>query len=400
MQLMHHLHDTLQALCEATAASAQWMLAALGTSMQRRGEWLHHPGGFVAEVHLDCTAFWPAVVLVGVLALFGSLARVSTRRFALAAAWGVLALVILNQLRLAGTLWLGVHAPAYWTLMHEVAGPLLMVAAGAAVVVVMVKGLPAGWRLRWPQFVALTVAASAALAGMGSSASASAPSSNAPRAGSTSASGAAPPIVSSVVAPAGAPMISGDLIVKFRDASEPGAQLAAVLAGQRTVASVAPLAARLAGELGVPLTLVQVTSGREALLALDREALGRALLARAGREASVRHAVMTVPPTTSGLPGSELVLRIETHRNTPPATREALGTRLALTGLARPRLVPVEGGAGSAGGGGTVALHYDIDALTLALIAKAQQRPDVEYAQANRLLRPMPASGAASGTPR
>ena len=61
--------------------------------------------------------------------------------------------------------------------------------------------------------------------------------------------------------------MSGDLIVKFRDASEPGVQLAAVLAGQRSVTSVAALATRLSSELGVPMVLVQVTSGREALLA-------------------------------------------------------------------------------------------------------------------------------------
>jgi hypothetical protein len=45
-------------------------------------------------------------------------------------------------------------------------------------------------------------------------------------------------------------------------------------------------------------------------------------------------------------------------------------------------------------GGRVLRLHYDIDALTLALIASLQQQPDVEYVQAeyvqaNRLLRPV-----------
>ncbi|MBI5716442.1 MAG: hypothetical protein HZC37_02000 [Burkholderiales bacterium] len=184
-------------------------------------------------------------------------------------------------------------------------------------------------------------------------------------------------------------MMSGDLIVKFRDTSEAGRQLAAVLAGQRTVASVAPLAAQLSSELGVPLLLAQVTSGREALLALDRAALGRSLLARAGREASVQKAVLTVPPQGSGLPGAELVLRIELRPNTAAAVREALPGRLVLATLARPQ-------AAADGGDGALRLRYDIDALTLALIAKVQQRPDVEYVQANRLLRPVapPAAGA------
>lgn len=189
-------------------------------------------------------------------------------------------------------------------------------------------------------------------------------------------------------------MISGDLIVKFRDASEPGTQLAAVLAGQRTVASVAPLAARLSGELGVPLNLVQVTSGREALLALDRQALGRALLARAGREASVRRVALAAPAVPAGLPGTQLVLNLETQGPMPTTARDALGARLAIGTLGRPRVVVAQG-ADSA-----IRLHYDVDALTLALIARLQQRPEVEYVQANRLLRPAPAGSGASGAPR
>lgn len=194
--------------------------------------------------------------------------------------------------------------------------------------------------------------------------------------------------------PSAARIMPGDLIVKFRDASEPGRQLAAVLAGQRTVASMAPLAARLSREIGVPLVLAQVTSGREALLALDREALGRSLLARAGREAAVQKAVMSVP-TGSVLPGAELVLRIEVRPKTTAAAREALPARLALGTLARPRAEADSSGSGA--GGDAWRLHYDVDALTLALIAAMQQRPEVEYAQANRILRPV---GPGEAAPR
>jgi hypothetical protein len=189
-----------------------------------------------------------------------------------------------------------------------------------------------------------------------------------------------------------AQMISGDLIVKFRDTSEPGTQLAAVLAGQRSAASMAPLAARLSTELGVPLVLPQVTSGREALFAIDREALARALLARAGRESAIAGARMTVPPpSASVLPGAELTLRVELHSRTPAAAREAVPARLSLgppaAPLLRPRVEPEDGGV-------ALKLHYDIDGLTSALIAQLQQRPEVEYAQANRLLRPMQAPPA------
>ena len=137
------------------------------------------------------------------------------------------------------------------------------------------------------------------------------------------------------------PIVSGDLIVKFRDASEPGRQLAAVLAGQRTVASVAPLAVRLSDELELPLVLVQVTSGREALLALDRGALARSLLARAGRDASVLRAAMPSDRAAPGLPSSELVLRVELHPDpagpAPDGVAASLADRLAVGGLLRPR---------------------------------------------------------------
>ena len=190
---------------------------------------------------------------------------------------------------------------------------------------------------------------------------------------------------------AGAPIVSGDLIVKFRDASEPGAQLTAVLGGQRSIASVAPLAARLSADLDLPLVLVQVTSGREALLALDRTALTRALLARAGSEATVQRATAVGAAPAAGLPSAEMVLRLELRRGTSTSTQGALAQRLAAGGLTRPRVQ-------AESGGGALRLHYDIDALTLALIAKLQQRSDVEYVQANRLLRP--SSPAASGAPR
>lgn len=182
---------------------------------------------------------------------------------------------------------------------------------------------------------------------------------------------------------AAAPIVSGDLIVKFRDASEPGGQLAAVLAGQRTVASVAPLAARLSAELGLPLVLVQVTSGREALLALDRAALTRALIAQAEREPAVQRAsVAAAAASAPVLPSAELVLRLELRGQ---GLRADLPLRLAAAGLAPPRLQTEPGGT-------TWRATYDIDALTLALIGRLRERPDVEYVQPNRLLRPAPAA--------
>lgn len=179
-----------------------------------------------------------------------------------------------------------------------------------------------------------------------------------------------------------APIRSGDVIVKFRDASEAGRQIAAVLAGQRDDRSAMPVAARVSADLGVPMVLVQVTSGREALLALDREALGRSLLARAGREAQVQRAVMSVPPPGGGLPGTELVLRLELRPAAPSGTAQAVASRMTVPRMPAPQA--------QAEGGKELRLVYDVDAWTLALIERLKQRSDVEYVQANRMLRAAP----------
>ena len=182
-----------------------------------------------------------------------------------------------------------------------------------------------------------------------------------------------------------APVVAGDLIVKFRDSSAAGAALAAVLAGSRPLASAAPVAARLSRETGVPLTLVQVTSGREALLAIDRTALLRSLAQRAAREPGVARATVLGPAAAGlppGLPSERASVRIELK---PPASSqastEALAGRLASGELLRPRLHTEASGA--------TLLSYDMAGLTLALLARLGQRADVEYAQANRLLRPV-----------
>ncbi len=173
---------------------------------------------------------------------------------------------------------------------------------------------------------------------------------------------------------AAAAIVSGDLIVKFRDASESGVALAAVLGGTRTLASAEPMAARLSDTLGVPLKLVQVTSGREALLAIDRDALQRSLAQRAAREPGVARAV--VAPPAAGLPSDQLSVRVEL---TPQAVPQALAAKLASGNLLRPRLHNDASGA--------ALLSYDMAGLTLALLERLKQQADVEYAQANRLLR-------------
>jgi len=184
---------------------------------------------------------------------------------------------------------------------------------------------------------------------------------------------------------AAAPVLAGDMIVKFRDTSEAGASMNAVLSGSRTIASAAPVAARLSTELGVPLRLVHVTSGREALLAIDRDALLASLAQRAAREPGVASAVPVVPGP--GLPPDLASVRL---RMTPGAATAPLAEKLVSGSLVRPRV--------HSDAAGTTLLSVDLASLTLALLDLLTQRADVEYAQANRLLRPVAPTGPT--TPR
>jgi len=128
------------ALPEWTAALAQAALATLGTPFERQGETLRHASGFVAVVDMDCTAALPVLVALAALAVFGVLARVPGHRWAAFALTAGVALALANQLRLMAVLWAGANAPAHFGWLHEVAGPLMLVAVGAAVVAAAVRG--------------------------------------------------------------------------------------------------------------------------------------------------------------------------------------------------------------------------------------------------------------------
>jgi len=124
----------------ATTLVAQTMMAWLGTPMSWHGDQLSHAGGFVAQLHADCTAWWPAWCAVFAVAAWGAWVGLPVRRTMVGALAGLLAMVLVNQARLVAVLWAGVHAPAAFDLAHEVLGPLLLVATGAAVVAVTVRG--------------------------------------------------------------------------------------------------------------------------------------------------------------------------------------------------------------------------------------------------------------------
>lgn len=126
--------DTLQS---STLALAQAALARLGTPLTREGDLLRHADGFVAQVDVSCTAAWPAMLLTLALGVAAALGRTELTRLGLAIVFGTMIMALVNQLRLTAALWVGVHAPAHFHWVHAAAGPLLLVAVGAAVVHVM-----------------------------------------------------------------------------------------------------------------------------------------------------------------------------------------------------------------------------------------------------------------------
>ncbi|MBL8326680.1 MAG: exosortase/archaeosortase family protein [Rubrivivax sp.] len=126
----------LDTLLQATIALAQSALAVLGTPLVRQGELLRHAGGFVAQVDLSCTALWPAAMGSMALCVAGALRGCAPLRLAGLVAGGVGVIALVNQLRLVGVIWVGVHAPAHFEWVHVAAGPMLLVAAGAALVFV------------------------------------------------------------------------------------------------------------------------------------------------------------------------------------------------------------------------------------------------------------------------
>jgi len=128
------------ALALWTAEGARALLVPLGTVFERHGERLSHPGGFVAVVDADCTVLTPALLLLGALAAVGALARLGWRRTLAFAFGGIVVLAIANQLRLAAVLWTGANAPLHFAWLHDVAGPLWLVAVGTVIVQRAVRG--------------------------------------------------------------------------------------------------------------------------------------------------------------------------------------------------------------------------------------------------------------------
>jgi exosortase/archaeosortase family protein len=117
------------ALSVATAEVAVGLLAALDVTLARQGLLLLHAEGFVTEVHATCTALVPATLLAAAVALHHG-PRPGQK---IAGMLGAVVLVVLvNQVRLVGVIWLGVNAPALFPLVHGWLAPIALIVFGAA----------------------------------------------------------------------------------------------------------------------------------------------------------------------------------------------------------------------------------------------------------------------------
>lgn len=110
-----------------TADVAAGLLRVSGLEVERNGSVVSHPDGFGVYVYYLCTG-WPLalVMLIGLAALPGR----RTAKLAAAAA-GVAALLVINQLRLVSLFWIGLRLPRVFDFAHYwVWEPVMLLCVG------------------------------------------------------------------------------------------------------------------------------------------------------------------------------------------------------------------------------------------------------------------------------
>jgi exosortase/archaeosortase family protein len=93
----------------------------------REAATLFHAGGFACEIDVACTALIPAVLLAAPMAVL----RATPRARLMGIILGTLLVVLVNQLRLVSLVWLGVHAPGYFDVAHNLLWPVLLILTGS-----------------------------------------------------------------------------------------------------------------------------------------------------------------------------------------------------------------------------------------------------------------------------
>ena len=173
------------------------------------------------------------------------------------------------------------------------------------------------------------------------------------------------------------PGSADQVIVKFAPESEAGQVLSrmdlAAVTDPAGDAQLAAIARDLGERIGMPLSLESLTSGRELLLALDREAL----LSTLAEHLRQRDDVARVE--VESVEALRLVVTFEPDGTF--ADMVASGPRLALgAGEIEAEVLSAERGR--------AVLALDSDALMSSLLARLEADPAVQYAQPNLRLRP------------
>jgi len=117
-------HAVLAALNAFTADLGAAWLVALGTPMWREGMLLTNGRAFAVEVHASCTALLPVLLLSVAIALHPR-ARFADKLAGMLL--GAMVVGLVNQCRLVGVIWMGVHVPAFFDMVHGVLAPMLLV---------------------------------------------------------------------------------------------------------------------------------------------------------------------------------------------------------------------------------------------------------------------------------
>jgi hypothetical protein len=192
------------------------------------------------------------------------------------------------------------------------------------------------------------------------------------------------------------------VIVKFTSQSDAGRALAqmdlATIGDPAQDARLVELAQDFGERIGVPVRLESLTSGRELLLAVDRDAVAAAVAARLRQREGVTSVEVAEPTTGAGGEPASPRLTVGFEPGSPFGARLARESRVALGHLpgAGPGAPDVQAEVRSAAPD-HADLVLDLDALMTGLLERVAADPDVQYAQRNLRLAPYRAGAKERG---
>jgi len=186
----------------------------------------------------------------------------------------------------------------------------------------------------------------------------------------------------------------GELIVKFAAETEARRLAEEAVRGAVSEARLDALAERLSAELDAPLAVRRVTSGAEFLLAVREDVLATRLVERLRARADVLEAKRMEGKAPGDAGAIRAVFRAESAvaRELSDAFTEALRASPAIGDLTG----ELEAGLGvglTPQPPAALVLTFDVSSLTASLVERLNRRPDVEYAEPQRLFQPLSSGG-------